>query len=327
MAGTHNDDSSIRQKASHNQSSVNPGLTSLWRRALEQTIELAALHLGKLRKYAPRNVLDRYDAWRLRHMVFKGERRLVPEAALEDSYNQALQLLKSKGVELGDYLEFGVYCGASLACMHRTLQRTRINHVRLFGFDSFEGFPDIAKYDDGGAWQPGDFRFDYKSTRKFLTLSGVDWGRVFLTKGFFSDTLKSDLIRRHRINKASLIMVDCDLYTSSKEALNFCAPLIKDHAVIFFDDWNSHNGKLARNNMGQKRAFDEFLKENSHFIAEELVSYTSHVNNWPNNAKVFLVSHADSQTHTPGTTCSNCISAAWTLDFGWSELIGYSGLC
>jgi len=242
-----------------------------------------ALRLYKLRKYAPRKLRAWYDNKRQQRLVFKEGFRLVPEAKLEHTQDQAVQLLRSKGAELGDYLEFGVYCGASLACMYRTLERAGLKHARFFGFDSFKGLPDNAKYDDLSAWKPGAFKFSYNATRKFLIQSGVDWGRVFLTKGFFCDTLNDGLIRKYQISKASLIMVDCDLYTSSKEALNFCAPLIKDHAVIFFDDWNAANGALARNNMGQKRAFDEFLKDNPHFVTEELDTYTP-------NARVFLFS-------------------------------------
>ena len=239
--------------------------------------------LRKLREYAPPKLVTWYDNKRRQRMVFKEGFRLVPEAELERTQYQALQLLRSKAAEVGDYLEFGVYCGASLACMYRTLERAGLKHVRLFGFDSFQGFPDIAKYDDGGHWRPGFNKFSYKAARKFLTQSGVDWGRVFLTEGFFYDTLNNEVIRKYQISKASLIMVDCDMYTSSKEALNFCAPLIKDYAVIFFDDWNASKGILSRNNMGQKRAFDEFLKENPYFVTEELDTYTP-------NAKVFLFS-------------------------------------
>ncbi|NES01347.1 MAG: hypothetical protein F6J86_47610 [Symploca sp. SIO1B1] len=75
-------------------------------------------------------------------------------------------------------------------------------------------------------------------------------------------------------------MVDCDMYLSAKEALNFCAPLIQEEAIIFFDDWYSQN--LDQKNMGEKRAFDEFLQENPHFSTEKLGSYTA-------NAQIFRV--------------------------------------
>ncbi len=62
-------------------------------------------------------------------------------------------------------------------------------------------------------------------------------------------------------------MIDCDLYSSAKESLNFCIPLIKDTSIIFFDDWSQDQY------IGEKKAFDEFLRENPHFKAEQFDTY------------------------------------------------------
>src|SRR3978361_40807 len=55
--------------------------------------------------------------------VAAGE-RLIPEEELQRKYEEALRFLAQRhGAEvLGDYLEFGVFHGASLACMHRALK-------------------------------------------------------------------------------------------------------------------------------------------------------------------------------------------------------------
>ncbi len=68
------------------------------------------------------------------------------------------------------------------------------------------------------------------------------------------------------ITKASLIMIDCDIYSSAKEFLNFCGPLIEDRTIIFFDDW-------SQKSQGEGKAFDEFLNENQHIKAEKFGSY------------------------------------------------------
>jgi hypothetical protein len=183
---------------------------------------------------------------------------------------------------MGDYLEFGVYNGTSLACAHRALVEVGARPVRMFGFDSFQGLPkDAATEVGGGVWRPGEFRMDEKFTRQFLTDQGVDWTRVRLVKGWFSDSLNAATLQRHGIRKASLIMVDCDIYSSSKTVLDFCEPLIVDRAVVFFDDWFS--GGLAEKNQGEKRAFDEMLAAHPELSAEEFGDYGS-------NSKVFVVS-------------------------------------
>lgn len=210
-------------------------------------------------------------------------RRLVPEDSLTEKYKEALDWLIEVGgsKEIGDYLEFGTFNGTSLACMYRTVQDADLPNVRLFGFDSFEGLPESAAND---GWVPGRYQIDYPYVVKWLSRQGIDWQRVFLIKGWYSDTLNDALIQQHGIAKASIIMVDCDAYQSAKEALDFCAPLIDKWAVVFFDDWHSA-GRAARN-LGEKRAFDEFRSANPDLEAEDLGGYNR-------NSMVFKLSRSN----------------------------------
>ncbi len=176
---------------------------------------------------------------------------------------------------MGDYLEFGVYQGNSMMAMQEATRRAGLERVRFFGFDSFAGLPSEAEWD--GPWSEGEFRSDIEFTRKRLTEGGVDWDRTELIKGFFSDTLTPELRQQHGLEKASLIMVDADLYTSSRDALAFCEPLIRDTAALFFDDWNSTDEAG-----GEKRAFRELLEAHPDLEAEEIGTYSP-------NALSFLV--------------------------------------
>ena len=253
---------------------------------------LKFLHLNSIFNYILKYTNRETKLWvenqklkmRVRHLGY----RLVPQEELKHHYREALLLLsKNDGAEsLGDYLEFGVCHGSSMACMHHALKDLGCDHIRLFGFDSFEGMPDAADTEDDGSWYAGQFKSDYKFTKEFLTQQGVQWNRVFLIKGWFTETLNPQLIEQHSITKASVIMIDCDLYSSTKLALDFCAPLIQERAIIFFDDWNSNN--LAEKNLGEKRAFDEFLNKNPDLVAKELGSYTEKAE-W-DTSKIFLIS-------------------------------------
>lgn len=60
-------------------------------------------------------------------------------------------------------------------------------------------------------------------------------------------------------------MVDCDMYVSARESLEFCAATLSNHAYVFFDDW--HANDLAARNLGERRAFAEFLKDHPEFEA------------------------------------------------------------
>ena len=202
----------------------------------------------------------------------------VNEVEIKVKYTNALKLLSEKaGSEnLGDYLEFGVSHGTSLASMHSVLKKLELDNVRIFGFDSFEGMPAGSADEEGSMWTPGQFRSTIEQTKQFLNLNGIDWKRTFLIKGWYSDTLTPALVAEHRIQKASVIMIDCDIYISSRQALDFCTPLIKGEAVIFFDDW------IEDKNVGECRALDEFLKKNPSFSARELDTYLP-------QGKIFLV--------------------------------------
>ena len=217
---------------------------------------------------------------------------MVHAKKLRSVYRQSLTRLIEKvgAAGVGDYLEFGVHSCTSLLCMYRELEALNLRQVRLYGFDSFEGLPVSNEPDDVGVWVPGAFSSDYEFAQQILEDERVDRSRVVLTRGFFSETLTPDFPGRHQLSKVSVIMVDCDQYVGAREALTFCRPLIKDHAVIVFDDWNSAN--LAARNMGEKRAFDEFMAGGG-FTAERMPeTYHEH-------AAVFLVSRDD---RTPPST-------------------------
>ena len=66
---------------------------------------------------------------------------LVDHDQIEPKYEMAWKQLREHSPLLGDYLEFGVSRGHSMASMHRVISRLKLDRVRLFGFDSFEGMP------------------------------------------------------------------------------------------------------------------------------------------------------------------------------------------
>jgi hypothetical protein len=195
---------------------------------------------------------------------------LVPSETLYEKYLDALRLLTADtpADQLGDYLEFGVYQGTSMSCMIRAMDELGITGPRFIGFDSFEGMPADTRGQDMDVWSPGDFTASLRYARTYLTEKGADWNRTFLVKGWFEETLTPRTAEELALSKASVIMIDCDIYSSAKVALNFCRPYIRDRAIVFFDDWNA--GGLADAHLGERKAFDEFLAENPQFSAEPL---------------------------------------------------------
>lgn len=215
---------------------------------------------------------ERLDTAILVQAIKRG-RRLVPEQELESKYVESLSWLREQNREtpIGDYLEFGVYTGTSLTCMARAADRVSELSMRFIGFDSFQGLPREVKHESDEAWKYATFHSPRAVTEWFIKSNSVDWERVRLVEGWFDDTCNDETIRKLSIEKAGVIMIDCDLYESTRVALSFCEPLIKDYCVIVFDDWNTF--ELAERHGGERLAFEEFLQENPDFDAEQLDGY------------------------------------------------------
>jgi O-methyltransferase len=211
-------------------------------------------------------------------------RPLVPERELLACQKQAIQYLqRNPDREWGDYLEFGVCQGQSMSLMYRALSEANLlAKVRLYGFDSFEGYP-IEAADEPNLFVPGGDKAEIHVAQRLLTQRGVDWTRVKLVKGWFKDTLTEEFKQSQNINRVSLVNFDCDLYSSTAQALQFAAPLVRHDAIFFFDDWGDKDQME-----GQQKAFVEYLIANTDIHAEELPNYS-----W--ESRVFYISRGASE--------------------------------
>ncbi len=200
----------------------------------------------------------------------KGGDLLVDEAKFRAAVGRAIDHLLEKidEEELGDYLEFGVYNGSTLAIVHDLLTRRGRTSSRLFGFNSFEGLPPEANVEDNNIWMSGQYRCPIDFAHDFLNQRGIDWQRVALIKGWFSETCKPSTKARHQMKKAGIIMIDSDLYSSAVEALAFCEPMIGRHALVIFDEY--YPGGRDDRFIGEEKAFAEFLEAHPDITATKL---------------------------------------------------------
>ncbi len=225
--------------------------------------------LGAVVRRMPRGVQLGYARLKLR-AGFGEALQLVPEAALEDHYRRALEILaqRLKPEAIGSYVEFGVYIGTSMTCMYRALRSAGLDHIRLVGFDSFEGLPAEASIEGAGRWQPGQFHSDLDLTMTNLKRNDVPLERVSLVPGWFSDTATDAVAARIGLNSISVVMIDSDLYSSAVTALDFCASRLTPVSVLFFDEWSV--GAPGEAGFDEKRAFEEFLSGHPELHAEDL---------------------------------------------------------
>jgi O-methyltransferase len=134
-----------------------------------------------------------------------------------------------------DYLEFGVYRGASIGEWSR-LNRHPIS--RFYGFDSFEGLPE--------QWNGGVLGRDSMARGSF-DVSGqvpvIDDRRVEFIKGYFQDSLPTWLGHFQPKNQL-VIHMDADLYTSTLYVLCGLDRLIVPGTVIIFDEFAAVNDEF-----------------------------------------------------------------------------------
>jgi len=151
----------------------------------------------------------------------------------------------------GDYLEFGVYRGASFITNYKLARKRRLSDMRFFAFDCFAGLPE----GEDDVWEPGIYRCSKTRFLRNIERAGVPLDKVRVVEGVYSDTLTIETKRRHALTRAAVVHVDCDLYSSTSTVLSFIADLIHEGSVLIFDDWYVSGGEARR---GEQRAFDEW---------------------------------------------------------------------
>lgn len=197
---------------------------------------------------------------------------LVPPEDLKRFFKDSLNALRSiKGEAIGDYLEFGVFNGASMSSMYLTCKELGLDSTRFFGFDAFQGLPASSENEDDGVWKKGFYACSFEQMENCLKGKGIDPANIHWVKGWYEDTLNPDTIKNLGLGKLGIVFVDCDTYSSSKAVLDFIAPLITEPAIICLDDWKLND--LDIKGMGEYRSFNEFLETNPHLKAKEIKSY------------------------------------------------------
>lgn len=178
--------------------------------------------------------------------------------------------------QTGDYLEFGVYQGASMIQAYQCIAQGLNDddrpdkNCRFIGFDSFEGLPEITtQFDRDAGWRQGDYSARYESVRENL-LKYIPEDKLILVKGFYRDTLNDDLKNQLGLKHIKGLMIDCDLYESSSQALIFCEPYLGVGSVIIFDDYYANFGDPSKG--GEALAFQEFINRTG-YLAHEYAAY------------------------------------------------------
>jgi predicted O-methyltransferase YrrM len=165
------------------------------------------------------------------------EERLIAMQEFETKaahWDHCISMLTVEGL----IMEFGVFSGTSINHIAE-----RVAPHKVYGFDSFKGLPTR-----------------WNTVRKgYFALPEPPKVRdnVELVVGLFEDKLPEFLSKHSEL--ASLIHVDCDLYSSTKTVLDHLTPRIVPGTIIMFDELLNYGGWKLH----EFKAFSEFMDASS----------------------------------------------------------------
>lgn len=194
-------------------------------------------------------------------------------------WNTIFQQLSKDKISFNALVECGVGRGRSLLIINQLLDiylKTKLirsedkkffNEIKVYGLDSFKGFPKPTKFDSSyrnpkeGEWSrspSGKYEYNVDFTKRIFKKSGVTQEHLELIKGFFSETtfeLKTKNL------KIGILHLDGDLYESIKQPLDNLSQFVVRGGYIVFDDFIL-NSKGEDAFPGARKAYEEFNKIN-----------------------------------------------------------------
>jgi hypothetical protein len=169
----------------------------------------------------------------------------------------------------GDIAECGVWQGSALIPTALYLQR-RAPGKRAFGFDSFQGLDDAVARDValGGDEDPrkrvgGFSNTSYEAVSERAAQFGLG-GTLTLVPGYFQDTLP-----RHASLRFCFVHLDCVIYESYRQCLEFFYPRMARGGILLLDEYKDPPWP------GCTQAVDEFMAGKPERISE--ISRDNHI--------------------------------------------------
>ena len=194
-------------------------------------------------------------------------------------WDQIFSYLSKDNIIFDSIVECGVGRGRSLLTINQLLQiylKTKIFNfegtqfdeiVKVFGLDSFEGFPEPTKFDDSfrkplkGEWSKspsGKYKYNQDFIKDIFNNAFVSQDNLELIEGFFE---QSAFNLRDKNLRIGILHLDGDLYESTKAPLEHLSESVVKGGFIVFDDFIL-NTKEADSFPGSRKAYEEFMQKN-----------------------------------------------------------------
>ena len=177
----------------------------------------------------------------------------------------------------GDIIECGTFQGNNLmlfAHLSSIFEPYSFNR-KIYGFDTFEGFKSISKYDpkdiNENTFSNANLNILKKAINLFdLNRSVGHINKINIIKGDATKTIPN-FYKKNKNLLISLLYIDFDIFEPTKTALDFFASSVVKGGIIVFDQINYDKFR------GESLAFKDYFKSNKHnlkkFIHDPFVGY------------------------------------------------------
>lgn len=183
----------------------------------------------------------------------------------QEFFYNAFKALSFNGIN-GDYVEFGCCGGMTFALAYHEAVR-HAHKAKLWAFDSFQGLPAPKEAKDSHPkWVEKNMLTTLDHFHKLCASQRVPRDVYHVVPGFYDITLPA-MSATDAPKNIALAYIDCDLYSSTKDVLQFIMPRLKHGMIIAFDDYFCWS---ATRISGERMAMLELFSENSEW---ELVPY------------------------------------------------------
>ena len=153
-----------------------------------------------------------------------------------DRLNHLAQwVLTLRGRE-ASFVECGVAKGGCLAVMKAFAAGNKI-----FGFDSFEGMPDLTSEDEeeGRRWVGCNLSGGEAEVYRTFEMCNLDLRRVHVVKGYFEDTIPRYI---STVGPVAILRLDNDWYKSTRFCLEALYDNVMAGGVVLVDDYWTFKG-------------------------------------------------------------------------------------
>ena len=104
---------------------------------------------------------------------------------------------------------------------------------------------------------------------KICREKGIPQSQFMIVPGFYKETLA--IPNHHNLpSNICLAYIDCDMYSSTKEVLQFLTPKLKHGMIIAFDDYYCWSSTQVS---GERKACAEFFKDHPDWILVPFMTF------------------------------------------------------